>query len=328
MYSGLGMERNGGMGEYHNHHFHHNLQSSITGEMNNLVGDACLVLTADHRPRLRWTAELHERFVDAVTQLGGPDRPNPRPLVKGGAVPSTAPQPMLVSNRGDTENNYEGNGGERTHPISFEVTPADLELFIFYMSLQKYRLGKQSKEAAENYKDESCMAESQDTSSTASGSSKVVAQDINDCGYQVTEAFRVQMEVQRRLQEQLEVQRHVQLRIEAQGKYLQTILEKACKALNYTALESPELDTAREQLSELAIKGANANNCDGIVAVPSLPEVVTSFENQNASDMPATSLVSPTSIGVLKKRPRPLANGDALPVEDNMTPVQWMMTNS
>ncbi|PHT32805.1 hypothetical protein CQW23_29142 [Capsicum baccatum] len=287
MYSGLGMERNGGMGEYHNHHFHHNLQSSITGEMNNLVGDACLVLTADHRPRLRWTAELHERFVDAVTQLGGPDRPNPRPLVKGGTVPSTAPQPML-----------------------------------------KYRLGKQSKEVAENYKDESCMAESQDTSSTASGSSKVVAQDINDCGYQVTEAFRVQMEVQRRLQEQLEVQRHVQLRIEAQGKYLQTILEKACKALNYTALESPELDTAREQLSELAIKGANANNCDGIVAVSSLPEVVTSFENQNASDMPATTLVSPTSIGVLKKRPRPLANGDALPVEDNMTPVQWMMTNS
>jgi SHAQKYF class myb-like DNA-binding protein len=26
------------------------------------------------RQRLRWTNELHERFVDAVTQLGGPDR--------------------------------------------------------------------------------------------------------------------------------------------------------------------------------------------------------------------------------------------------------------
>ena len=25
------------------------------------------------RQRLRWTHELHERFVDAVTQLGGPD---------------------------------------------------------------------------------------------------------------------------------------------------------------------------------------------------------------------------------------------------------------
>ena len=32
----------------------------------------CLVLTSDPKPRLRWTADLHHRFVDAVTQLGGP----------------------------------------------------------------------------------------------------------------------------------------------------------------------------------------------------------------------------------------------------------------
>lgn len=46
-------------------------QGSLEGT--NLPGDACLVLTTDPKPRLRWTAELHERFVDAVTQLGGPD---------------------------------------------------------------------------------------------------------------------------------------------------------------------------------------------------------------------------------------------------------------
>lgn len=46
-------------------------QSPLDGT--NLPGDACLVLTTDPKPRLRWTAELHERFVDAVTQLGGPD---------------------------------------------------------------------------------------------------------------------------------------------------------------------------------------------------------------------------------------------------------------
>lgn len=38
----------------------------------NHKGDLCLVLTADPKPRLRWTQDLHERFVDAVTQLGGP----------------------------------------------------------------------------------------------------------------------------------------------------------------------------------------------------------------------------------------------------------------
>ncbi|XP_060173843.1 protein PHR1-LIKE 3-like isoform X2 [Lycium barbarum] len=290
MYSSLGMEGNGGISEYHNHF--HNLQNSFSGEITNLPGDACLVLTADHRPRLRWTAELHERFVDAVTQLGGPDKATPKTIMKAMGVKG-------------------------------------LTLYHLKSHLQKYRLGKQSKEACENYKDES-----QDTSSSASGSSKVVAQDIND-GYQVTEAFRVQMEVQRRLHEQLEVQRRVQLRIEAQGKYLQAILEKACKALNYPAVESTDLDAASEQLSELAIKGAN--NCDGIVTVSSLPEIVTGFENKNASDMPARigdclpsnrSLVSPTRIGALKKRPRAFANGDALPVENNMAQVQWMMTNS
>ncbi len=29
--------------------------------------------SADPKPRLRWTPQLHERFVDAVTQLGGAD---------------------------------------------------------------------------------------------------------------------------------------------------------------------------------------------------------------------------------------------------------------
>lgn len=30
-------------------------------------------MTRDPKPRLRWTADLHDRFVDAVTKLGGPD---------------------------------------------------------------------------------------------------------------------------------------------------------------------------------------------------------------------------------------------------------------
>lgn len=50
---------------------HGDFQGPLDGT--NLPGDACLVLTTDPKPRLRWTAELHERFVDAVTQLGGPD---------------------------------------------------------------------------------------------------------------------------------------------------------------------------------------------------------------------------------------------------------------
>ncbi|CAH8275032.1 unnamed protein product [Arabidopsis lyrata] len=45
-------------------------------------------------------------------------------------------------------------------------------------------------------------------------------------GIGITEALRLQMEVQKQLHEQLEIQRNLQLRIEEQGKYLQMMFEK------------------------------------------------------------------------------------------------------
>lgn len=36
-------------------------------------GGGGVMMTRDPKPRLRWTADLHDRFVDAVTKLGGPD---------------------------------------------------------------------------------------------------------------------------------------------------------------------------------------------------------------------------------------------------------------
>ncbi|KNA15454.1 hypothetical protein SOVF_097980 isoform A [Spinacia oleracea] len=39
------------------------------------------------KQRLRWTEELHNRFVDAITQLGGPDRATPKGVLRVMGVP-------------------------------------------------------------------------------------------------------------------------------------------------------------------------------------------------------------------------------------------------
>ncbi|KAH7521782.1 protein PHR1-LIKE 2 isoform X2 [Ziziphus jujuba] len=292
---------------------HGDFQGSLDGT--NLPGDACLVLTTDPKPRLRWTAELHERFVDAVTQLGGPDK----------ATPKTIMRTMGVKG---------------------------LTLYHLKSHLQKYRLGKQScKDSTENSKDASCIAESQDTGSSSTSSSRMMAQELND-GYQVTEALRVQMEVQRRLHEQLEVQRRLQLRIEAQGKYLQSILEKACKALNDQAAMSAGLEAAREELSELAIKVSS--DCQEIppnepIKFPFLSDIAAALDNKTANSVLARlgncsidscstltgSPVSPMGMSsqaataAMKKRARPFfGNGELMPLEGNIRQeVEWVMPN-
>ncbi|XP_057463602.1 myb family transcription factor PHL7-like isoform X1 [Actinidia eriantha] len=130
------------------------------------------------KQRLRWTHELHERFVDAVAQLGGPDRATPKGVLRVMGVQG-------------------------------------LTIYHVKSHLQKYRLAKY-------LPDSSCdgnkadKKESEDMLSSLDGSS----------GMQITEALKLQMEVQKRLHEQLEVQRQLQLRIEAQGKYLKKIIEE------------------------------------------------------------------------------------------------------
>lgn len=67
---------------YHHHHqdksMHPSTRMSISErhlflQGGNGNGDSGLVLSTDAKPRLKWTPDLHERFIEAVNQLGGAD---------------------------------------------------------------------------------------------------------------------------------------------------------------------------------------------------------------------------------------------------------------
>ncbi|CAH2053880.1 unnamed protein product, partial [Thlaspi arvense] len=147
-----------------------------------------LVLTTDPKPRLRWTAELHERFVDAVSHLGGPDKATPKTIMR------------VMGVKG-------------------------LTLYHLKSHLQKFRLGKQPhKEHNQNH-----SINIRDTTNRASMldlQRNVVFTTPHIIGRNVNE---MQMEVQRRIEEEVEVERQVNQRIEAQGKYMESMLEKACE---------------------------------------------------------------------------------------------------
>ncbi|KAH8957086.1 hypothetical protein BDL97_07G074500 [Sphagnum fallax] len=182
------------------------------------------VNAADPKPRLRWTPELHERFVDAVAQLGGADKATPKSVMR------------VMGVKG-------------------------LTLYHLKSHLQKFRLGKQLQRDTnihEANKDGPRGSSDMRLSSNVASDSMATLQPKHpQDGIEITEAIRVQMEVQHRLQQQLEVQRSLQLRIEAQGKYLQSILEKAKETLAGHASSSPGLEAAHAELTELASKVSN-----------------------------------------------------------------------
>ncbi|CAN1842299.1 Protein PHR1-LIKE 2 [Linum perenne] len=150
-----------------------------------------VVLTSDPKPRLRWTADLHDRFVDAVTQLGGPNKATPKGILR-------------------------------------TMNVKGLTLFHLKSHLQKYRMGKQlvgkDHMGGDCAKDDDGLAELPQASPDTTNSD-----DVNE-GYQVKEALRAQMEVQSKLHLQVVAEKHLRIRQEAERRYL-AMLDQACKLL-------------------------------------------------------------------------------------------------
>lgn len=181
-----------------------------------------VVLSRDPKPRLRWTPDLHDRFVDAVTKLGGPDKATPKSVLR------------LMGMKG-------------------------LTLYHLKSHLQKYRLGRQARK--ETSQGESNSGNPSGTKFSSTTTTMGILKGCNEEEIPIAEALRYQIEVQRKLNEQLEVQKKLQMRIEAQGKYLQAILEKAQNSLTFDVNNTGNLETTRAQLTDfnLALSGLMDN---------------------------------------------------------------------
>ncbi|KAG6403843.1 hypothetical protein SASPL_136076 [Salvia splendens] len=183
------------------------------------TGDSGLVLSSDAKPRLKWTLDLHERFTEAVNQLGGAEKATPKSVLKLMGIPG-------------------------------------LTLYHLKSHLQKYRLSKNLHHQANSGSNKAAKA---DRLPEVNGP-HVPNHNISNQAtrnVQLDEAIQMQIEVQQRLHEQLEVQRHLQMRIEAQGKYLQSVLEKAQESLGRQNVGTLGLEAAKVQLSELVSQVSN-----------------------------------------------------------------------
>ncbi|KAA8543410.1 hypothetical protein F0562_021095 [Nyssa sinensis] len=169
------------------------------------------------KPRMRWTPELHEAFVEAVNTLGGSEKATPKGVLK------------LMKVEG-------------------------LTIYHVKSHLQKYRTARYRPESSEG-SSEKKMTSFEELSSL----------DLKT-GIGITEALRLQMEVQKQLHEQLEIQRTLQLQIEEQGRYLQMMFAKQKSGIDMLKASSSTLENPSAELTD-AVQNSPSKNEPGVSQV-------------------------------------------------------------
>ncbi|XXG48666.1 hypothetical protein AAC387_Pa02g3050 [Persea americana] len=165
-----------------------------------------------NKTRIRWTQDLHDRFVESVNRLGGPDKATPKGIVK-----------MME---------YDG-----------------LTILHVKSHLQKYRIAK-------------CIPDSTEANYERRTSVNDNPQLDQKDGMNSIEALRMQLDVQRLLNEQLDAQRKLQMQIEAQGKQLEKMIQQQQETRRYL-LETQKLDMLFPDEQTVSTEDVQASEVEG-----------------------------------------------------------------
>ncbi|KAH7652190.1 Myb domain plants domain-containing protein [Dioscorea alata] len=166
------------------------------------------------KQRLRWTSDLHDRFVDAITQLGGPDRATPKGVLRVMGVPG-------------------------------------ITIYHVKSHLQKYRLAKYLPESpADGSKED--KKDSGDALSNMDSAPGMEIDEALKMQMEVQKRLHEQLEVQRQLQLRIEAQsRYLQKIIEEQQKLGGTLMACDSSAANEKRKACEPPSKLQDSLSEL-----------------------------------------------------------------------------
>ncbi|KAF1002034.1 myb family transcription factor PHL7-like isoform X1 [Apium graveolens] len=201
------------------------------------------------KQRLRWTSDLHDRFVDAIAQLGGPDRATPKGVLRVMGVPG-------------------------------------LTIYHVKSHLQKYRLAKYLPEspADGSKEDKKISGDSLDSMDSPPG---LQINEALRMQMEVQKRLHEQLEVQRQLQMRIEAQgKYLQKIIEEQQKLGSSLVGSESqpggedKDKQFQSYSHQANDAAVQSLSPRKKQKVIDEGTDGTAPSLAAPEIVNHWDQK------------------------------------------------